>query len=353
MRRSAVTCACLLAIAGGCRHPMQVCTDSRITITGPVTAQVAADLQSTSNVGPVTEMTVAGHAARSAWAKIAIVDVDGLLVNTNLTGPYSASENPVAMFREKLDAVAADPCVCAVIVRINTPGGGVTATDIMWQELRAFRGRTGLPVIACLMDVATGGGYYLATAADMIYAHPTTITGGIGVIFNHYNLQDTMAYFNVTSEPIKAGENIDMGSSAYPMTPETRGLLQAIADQFHRRFEEVVIESRPRVAADDETIFDGRVFTADQAVQRGLVDKTGYVADAIEAAKRLAGQSEARVVMFHRKTDPARSPYAITSNNPAQGQLLPFSVPGLDRSRLPTFLYLWQLEPTLERIGGP
>ena len=248
--------------------------------------------------------------------------------------------------------MAADPCVCAVIVRINSPGGGVTATDIMRQELRAFGDRTGLPVIACLMDMATGGAYYLATAADVIYAHPTTITGGIGVIFNHYNLQDTMAYFNVTSEPIKAGENIDMGTSAYPMTPQTRGLLQAMADEFHRRFEKVVVDSRPHVAAGDETIFDGRVFTAEQAVQRGLVDEAGYMEDVIETAKQLAGQSEVRVVMFHRESDPARSPYAITANNPPMGKLLPFSVPGLDRSRLPTFLYLWQLEPTLEKIGG-
>jgi len=138
-------------------------------------------------------------------AKIALVDVDGLLVNNNLVGPGSLGDNPVAAFREKLQAIAADREVAAVVVRINSPGGGVTATDLMWQELQAFRRRTGLPVVACLLDLGTGGAYYLATAADAIFAHPTTVTGGIGVIINIYNLQQTMAWVNAFNQSIKSG----------------------------------------------------------------------------------------------------------------------------------------------------
>ena len=328
---------------------MQVCTDSQVSISGPVSATVTGDLQPRRNLGPLVEMPVAGG---KSGRKVALLDVDGLLVNTNLIGPYSAGENPVDLFREKLDAVAADPQIAAVVLRINTPGGGVTATDLMWHELQTFKARTGLPVIAYLMDLATGGGYYLATAADVIYAHPTTITGGIGAILNLYNLQDTMAQFNVIGQSVKSGEHIDMGTSVRALTPEARAWLQRIVNEFHGRFEKVVVDSRPGVAADERTNFDGRVFTAAQARSRGLIDQIGYLEDAIESAASRAGQPAVRVVMFHRANDPARTPFAITANTSPQSKWLPLSIPGLERSRLPTFLYLWQLEPTLERIGG-
>jgi protease-4 len=300
----------------------------------------------------LVEMTVAGGQARSGCSKIALLDVDGLLMNANLIGPYSEGENPVALFREKLDRAASDPHVRAVVVRINTPGGGVTATDMMWHELEAFRAKTGLPVVAYLMDVAAGGGYYLATAADVIYAHPTSITGGIGVILNLYSLQDTMAQLNVLGQPIKAGQHIDMGTPTQALTEDARNWLQAMADEFHRRFKWVVANRRKAVNADDPAVLDGRVFTAGQAQALGLIDQIGYLEDAFHAAADRAGQGPLRVVMFRRENDPARSPFAITANSPLQGKWIPLSIPGIERSRLPMFLYLWQLDPTLERIAG-
>ena len=128
------------------------------------------------------------------------------------TGFGSLGENPVALFRERLDAIEHNRRVRAVVLRIHSPGGSVTATDIMWRDLAAFKCRTHLPVVACLMDVAAGGGYYLATGADCIVAHPTTVTGAIGCILNVYNLQDLMAQFNIVGIPIKAGKNVDLGS---------------------------------------------------------------------------------------------------------------------------------------------
>ncbi len=353
MRRWMSLGVLVLLAAGGCfRHPMQVRTDSRMRLVGPVSAQVTADLAPRRNLEPVAEMTVIGRDLPASSAKVALIDVDGLLVNTNLTGPYSSGENPVDLFREKLDAAAADPRVRALVVRINSPGGGVTATDLMWQQLSSFRERTGLPVVAYLMDVGTGGAYYLATGADVICAHPTSITGGIGVILNLYNLQDAMAQFNVFSQPITAGEQMDMGSQLGPLSDEARQWLQTMADEFHQRFRRVVLSRRRQVRQDDPTIFDGRVFTATQAQARGLIDQIGYLEDAVQLAEAQADCGPARVVMYHRPDDPARSPFAVTSNAPATGKFLPVSIPGLERSRLPAFLYLWQLDPTLERQGG-
>jgi protease-4 len=298
------------------------------------------------DLGPLREMRVMGDASQG---KIALVDVDGLLLNSPAAGFGAMGENPVSVFREKLDRIAADPCCRAVVLRINSPGGGVTASDIMWRDLQAFRSRSRLPVVACLLDVGAGGAYYLALAADHVMAHPTTVVGGVGVIFNLYNLEEAMLQFNVLAGPIKAGRHIDLGSPIQPLDDESAAILQGIADQYHTRFCELVRQARPEFDPNGDEVLDGRVLLADKALQRRLIDSIGYLDDAIAEARRLANAPRAGVVMLHRCADRARSPYAVSPNTPVQGGLLPFSIPGLERAQLPTFLYLWQPEPTLER----
>lgn len=334
--RCAIGLALLACMLGGCKT---IRADARVTMSSPPNP----------DGGPLYAMTV--RPGDESPYKIAVVDVDGLLLNQDLTGLFSVGENPVALFREKLDAVAANRCYRAVVLRINSHGGGVTASDIMWRDLQNFKSRTGLPVVACLMDVGTGGSYYLATAADEIMAHPTTITGGLGVILNLYNLQDLLAQFNIIPVPIKAGDNVDVGSPLRPGTDTSRELLQQMADEFHARFRDVVQQGRPqhKLATDD---FDGRVFTAYQALQRGLIDRVGYLDDAIQLAADMAGIPGSRAVVLHRLADRARTPYEATPNLPMQAGILPMSIPGIERSKLPTFLYIWQPEPTMERLGG-
>src|SRR5205814_8036983 len=130
--------------------------------------------------------------------------------------------------------------VCAVVVRINSPGGGAAASDMMWRELYAFREKTGRPVVACLMDLGTSGAYYLATAADRILAHPLTVTGGVGVVLNLYNLRDFMSTFNIIYQSVKAGEHFEDASMTNALSPEAKDLLQKMADEFYDRFKAVV-----------------------------------------------------------------------------------------------------------------
>jgi len=351
MRYSWGTVVLVLGLTGCHFH---VSTDSLVRTEAPMRTHstVVSESPPVSDSGPVVEMSLGGSCTGNG-PKVAVVDVDGLLLNMDMTGMYSLGENPVSVFREKLDAIAADPCVCAVVVRLNSPGGGVTATDIMWRDLIAFRDRTHRPVVACLLDLGAGGAYYLATAADLIVAHPTSVTGGIGVVLNRYNLNGPMGYFSLQALPIKSGKHIDLGNEiVQEPAPERRKLLQAMADEFHDRFRQVVIHARPNVDASDSTLFDGRVFTARQALDRRLVDRIGYLDDALTAARELAHVGESRVVLYHRGNDKAHSPYAITPNVPLQNTMLPISVPGLDRSRLPTFLYMWQADPTMEKLAG-
>ena len=160
----------------------------------------------------------------SPGARVGIVDVDGLILNQNLTGLYSVGENPVAAFREKLEAAAADPTVRAIVVRINSPGGSVTASDILAEELRRFREATG----QAGRRLPDGPGHRRApitwpSAADRVVAHPTTVTGGLGALINHYNLQDAAAQLNATAEAGEVGPDWSTwGASTAPLARRRR-----------------------------------------------------------------------------------------------------------------------------------
>ncbi|MFO0911974.1 MAG: signal peptide peptidase SppA [Pirellulales bacterium] len=340
----AIWIASLISSATGCVRFLSPLTVHGV---GDLTAQVITQPPKL----PVTPTTLPqDHPTRDT---VAIIDVDGVLLDQNASGLGSRGENAVSLFRERLDAIEHDGRVRAVVVRINSPGGSVTATDIMWRDLHAFRRRTTLPVVACLMDTGTGGAYYLATAADMIIAHPTTVTGAIGCILNVYNLEDMMGQFNIVGVPIKAGKYIDVGSPIKTMDEDSRRMLQQMADEFHRRFKQVVVKSRSQVDARLETTFDGRVFSASQALELGLIDEIGYLDHAVAHARRLAGCPQASVIFFRRPDDPAGSRYSVTPNIPLQDKILPVNVPGLNRSRLPSFLYIWGVEPTAEPGSAP
>lgn len=353
--RTAILLGLLPLFGCGCER-LTVRTDNLIRLNGPVETRVTGDLPPVSpTAGPVRPVAVrAGDPA----ARVAIVDVDGLILNTPFSGPGSVGENPVALFREKLDAIEADRCVRAVVLRINSPGGGVAACVAMRRDLERFKARRQIPVVACLLDHGAGGAYYLASAADQVCAVPGCVTGGVGVILNLFNLRDLMAQFNVIPQPIKAGENVDIGSSARALKPEEKEILQSMADEFHNRMQVDIRQSRPRVDPAGGTTFDGRVFTGRQAIARGLVDRITDLDEAIDLAGQLAAGADCppgpapQVVLYRRENDPAHSIYAVTANIPLQGAGLLPNVPGLDRSKLPTFLSLWEPELTMEKLGG-
>ncbi len=340
-------------INGTFRAQARVDADARVVADAAVRGTVEVKLPQNPDPGPMRAVVVRPSHAGPARSRVGMVDVDGLLLNQNLTGLYSVGENPVASFREKLEAAASDPGVRALVVRINSPGGGVTASDLMADELRRFRAESGKPVVACLMDVATAGAYYLALGADRIVALPTGVTGSVGALLNHYNLQDAMAQLNLTADPVKAGPLVDMGSVTSPLDDEARRLLQELVDGFRDRFRDRVAERRAGMTPQDRALIDdGRVVSAPRALALHMVDRVGYVHEAIAEAEGLAGAGDSEVVLFQRAGYPAHSIYAITPNTPIQGEIVPFSYPGLDRSKAPTFLYLWQPDPTVSRQGG-
>jgi protease IV len=232
--------------------------------------------------------------------KVVMIDIDGTISAALETGFLSREKSVVARVFERLERAAADPTVRAVILRLDTPGGEVTASDIIYHEILRFKERTGRPVIGLMMSVAASGGYYIASACDFIIAHPSTLTGSIGVISVFPSVEALMTKVGVKVAVIKSGPAKDSGSPFRDMTEDDRKLFQGIIDEYYEGFLAVVARGRKGKVkeADLRTIADGRVYTAPQALKLGLIDGLGYFEDAFGKARDLAGIERASLVAY-------------------------------------------------------
>ncbi|TAJ96845.1 MAG: signal peptide peptidase SppA [Candidatus Manganitrophaceae bacterium] len=288
--------------------------------------------------GPVKENVVDG----SGEDKVLLLDIAGVISEEK---PDGLIEKPdmVARIKEELKKAEGDKAVKAIVLRINSPGGTVTASDIIYHEISAFKERTGRKVIASIGDVGASGGYYIAMAADRVLAHPTAVTGSIGVILLHVNLQGLMEKVGIGAEAIKSGAHKDMGIPTKPLAPEDRELFQSMINSMYDRFLQVVSQGRKGLAAERiKTLADGRIYTAPQAKEAGLIDDIGYLDQAIDLAKSEAGIKQAKVILYSQ-------PSAYNNNiysQAVQKEENPFATWGVDPKRLlqggaPKFLYLW------------
>jgi protease-4 len=279
----------------------------------------------------------------TGWSasKVAMVEVTGMIIDAERPGLLAPGENPVGRFVEALRRAEKDGAVKALLVRLNSPGGSVTASDIAYRELERFKERCGKPVVILMGDVAASGAYYLACAGDEVVAYPTTVTGSIGVVIQTFNFSEGMRRIGIKADAITSGSNKAAGSPFEPMPPEHRALLQGLVDEFYENFLAVVRESRPGLSpADLEWITDGRVVSGRRAVEAGLVDRLGDLGTAFEAAKERAGISRARLVKYHRPLEYVGSAYARPAPANPQINLLQLNLEGLGLNQ-PGFYYLW------------
>lgn len=174
-----------------------------------------------------------------------------------------------------------DPNVAAILLEVNSGGGGITASDILYQALKTFKQADKKRVVITLMgDVAASGAYYIALASDAIIAHPTTMTGSIGVIMQSYNIQGLAEKIGIRDMTIKSGKNKDLLNPFRAENPEQIALLQTMIDEMYGRFISLVSENRKIPIGTVKPLADGRIFTAKQALEKKLIDGIGYYADA-------------------------------------------------------------------------
>ncbi|MBL7133407.1 MAG: signal peptide peptidase SppA [Phycisphaerae bacterium] len=290
----------------------------------------------------LTESVVSRDPGLFVGAKIAIIDVDGLLLNSRRQSIFSAGENQVSLFVEKLDKAQRDPNVKAMIIRINSPGGGVTACDIMHDRLRRFRdARRDVRVFAVIEDVGASGAYYVACGAERILAHPTSVVGSIGVIVQTVSFAGTMAKLGIDAHAITSGKHKDLASPLKPLDKEDQAILQEMVDRYYKRFLKVVGAGRKALpAVRVKALADGRVFAGEQAKELGLVDGLMHMTEAIQLAKQECGAKRVKVVIYHRPWGHRANVYS-TLPTPPQINLINISVGDfLDMAR-PRFMYLW------------
>lgn len=232
--------------------------------------------------------------------KILLLDISGLISASIKTGIFDREEDILSRVYFRLKKAAEDKLVKGVILRLDTPGGEVTASDIVYHEILNFKKRTGIPVLALMMGLTASGGYYIASACDYLIAHPSTLTGSIGVISLFPNLEGLFEKVGIQVQVIKSGDLKDSGSVFREMTPEERNVFLKIVQEYHQNFQDVVYENRKDVLSLEELkkMADGRVLTASQALEAKLIDEIGYFDKALETILELASLPEANVVSY-------------------------------------------------------
>jgi protease-4 len=282
--------------------------------------------------------------------EILMVPMSGLVAQGSQETSMGGNVGMLVALRDRLDAARENSRIKAVVLRIDTPGGSVTASDLIYHEIVKFKEETELPVVAMLDGVAASGGVYVAMAADEIYALPTTVTGSIGVIGMYPNLSGLIQKIGVSMNVIKSGEMKDAGSPWRAMTDNERDYFQSMLGTYYDRFFGIVLDSRKKAGMTREMLepqADGRILTPEQALEIRLIDGIGYYDAAFDRAKELAGISDASVVSYeypfhYRGHVYARTDAAAPMAGPAQINLLNIDPEAVGHALSGArFCYLW------------
>lgn len=246
--------------------------------------------------------------------KVLLVDVTGLLSFRRPWAPpgFPRGEGLPTRLRADLDRARKDPRVRALLVRIDSPGGTVSASDVIHHEIRAFAKERSVPVVAMIVEKGLSGGYYVALAADEIVALPTALVGSIGVFVTKFDASALLDRWGIRNEITKAGAHKDLLSPLRPLSPEEKAELQAIVDDLRGQFVERLRAARPAVTdADLAEVGTATLFTASRAVAVHLVDRVGYPDDAFRRALDRAGLERGRLVAYRSSEPDGGGPYAL------------------------------------------
>jgi protease IV len=288
--------------------------------------------------GPLEEKRLSGTGSD----KVLLIELSGLISSRD-EDALLERPNMVAQIKEGLTRAADDRDIKALVVRINSPGGTVTASDILYHEIRTFKEKRKIPIVASIMDVGASGGYYVALAADKILVHPSSVTGSLGVVMITINARGLLEKVGVEATAVTSGPKKDMGSPFRAMTEEERTIFQGVIMAFYERFLAVVGEGRKHLTTEQiRKLADGRIYTGEQAVALGLVDQVGYLEAAIDAAKREAGLKEARIVTYRRPGEYRHNIYSRVLNGGAVwSDWTNLDLLSLLQGGTPQFMYLW------------
>jgi protease IV len=289
--------------------------------------------------GPLKETTLQG----SGEDKILVISINGIISDQPKDHLLRTQPSMVQDVVARLQRAEKDAHIKALLLKVDSPGGTVTASDILYHELSQYKKHTGAKIVVAMMNVAASGGYYVSLPADWIVAHPTTVTGSIGVIFARPQVSGFMEKWGLGMEINKSGIQKDMGSPFRAPTEAEEAIFQELTDGLAKRFLDLVQTHRKLDAHQRERIATARVYLAPEAKQIGLVDQIGYLSDAIGKAEELSGlAANARVITFRRtpvEDDTIYNPAAVHRDTEL-GAIAPLLAP-LSLGEETGFYYLW------------
>jgi protease-4 len=289
---------------------------------------------------PLQEFTLRGK----EQGKVLVVPVRGVISDAPDKGLLYSKPSMVQEVVSQIRLAEQDEEIRAIVLKVDSPGGSISASDILYHEITALKKRTGIKVVVAMMGVAASGGYYISLPADLILAHPTTVTGSIGVIFMGPKVKGLMDKIGVDMEVTKSGVNKDMGSPFRDSTDKEKAILEEIIDELAERFSNLVVEHRKLNKSQLKEVFSARVFLAKDALQQGLIDRIGYLDDALMEAQKLAGlPRDAKVIVYRRTEYPDDNLYNTFTNQSVAGRVSLVDL-GLENSVTvlgPGFYYLW------------
>lgn len=276
------------------------------------------------STGTYLEKTIAESTSKN---KIAVINLDGMITS-------QLSQQIESQFRQATN----DGNIKAIILKINSPGGGVSASDNINYQIQKFKKQTNIPVICYMDGLAASGGYYAAVACDKIIASPTTVTGSIGVIMQHFEVDRLLEEkLGIVPTSITSGEKKDWPSPFRAISPEEKAyLFERIIDPAYTRFVELVAEGRETTVEKILPLADGSIYWAHQALAKDLIDDVGYFDKAISYAVNLAEVDDAKIIEY-------RKAFSISELIGTQASMLKgFDAKAITELTTPKLMYLWK-----------
>lgn len=291
---------------------------------------------------PLDEYTLQGSGA----GKILFVPVKGIITTDEEKGLFRRRPSVVQEIAAQLDKAAKDSDIGAVLFSIDSPGGSVTASDVLYHEIVRYKERTGKKVVVSMMGVAASGAYLIALPADAIMAHPTTITGSVGVLFLQPKVMGLMDKIGVDVQVSKSGANKDIGSPFRAATAQEKQIIQEMTDRLGRRFLDLVAQHRRIDAQALAEVASAKIYLAEDARRLGLIDRIGYLNDAVDEARQLAGLGpDAKLVVYRRQKYENDTPYNMQSSwsgGDPKLTLIDLGLPASSAAEIGTgFYYVW------------
>jgi len=231
--------------------------------------------------------------------KIAIISVSGPIGGY---GSHVSGDGTVAKVARQLRQASKDNKVKAILLQMDSPGGGLTASDILRKEVMLLQ-QAGKKVVVCIGNLAASGGLYIAAPADYIIANPTSLVGSIGVIMTRFQMKEMLRKLGIKYDPIKSTDMKDIGSQFRDLTPHERKYFEDLIKTFNDRFISIVAEGRNLEVDAVRKLANGKIYTADQALEYKLIDQIGYYDDALEKTKELAGLDKPRIIKYTKRFD--------------------------------------------------